>query len=467
MGLDLIVQAKSGTGKTCVFAVILLQTISSTISSVQALVLAPTRELAYQTRDVIRSVARFMSGVGCEAFVGGLPTEKDIAKLKHSGGSLQVVAGTPGRLRALVEAKHLDLSALRQLVLDEVDVLLEEEGMRPQVEFFFKASPRRKQILAVSATFTDELLEYLHARLSHPQVVNVIRANVALKGVKQFVESLASPPDSSDFNAKMEQRMTGLVRVLESTSFHQCIVFTNSRTLGQRVCLLLERLGFPSSFTCGDLPQPERLRALDKLRNFEIRVLVSSDVSARGIDVDRINMVVNLELPSSSETYLHRIGRTGRFGTYGVAVTITVGEEEKQRLEAMSKSLSIKIDPRPDVIPAEFYDFDIVDEEEKRKLELMNSKRAEQSHKNVRKEISRLGRTKSNAAREARVLLGFDQGRDLGSLLPGTPVLVRRQQGAVRGVIVQEGAEAGEFLVRLMADSMHHEIRVDIADICR
>ncbi|EKX49705.1 hypothetical protein GUITHDRAFT_135872 [Guillardia theta CCMP2712] len=268
MGLDLIVQAKSGTGKTCVFAVIILQSLSLNFNGVQALVLSHTRELAYQTRDVIRSVARFMSGIRCEAFVGGLPTEKDIEKLK-SAESCQIVAG---RLRALVEAKHLDLSALRQLVLDEVDVLLEEEGLRPQVEFFFKVSPPRKQILAVSATFTDELLAYLHARLSNPQVVNVIRANVALKGVKQFVEFVESPRDVSDVNAKMERRMMGLVRVLESTSFHQCIVFTNSRTLGQRVCLLLERLGFPSSFTCGDLPQPERLRALEKLRNFEIRV---------------------------------------------------------------------------------------------------------------------------------------------------------------------------------------------------
>ncbi len=142
------------------------------------------------------------------------------------------------------------------------------------------------------------------------------------------------------------------------------MVFTNSRILGQRVAHLLEQLGFPAQFVCGDLPQEQRLAAIARLRAFELRVLVSSDLTARGIDVERINLVVNLELPPSYDTYLHRVGRTGRFGRYGVAVTLVEGPIERKKITDMGDELLVDIQPKPDTIPPELFSMEDVEEEE-------------------------------------------------------------------------------------------------------
>ena len=158
------------------------------------------------------------------------------------------------------------------------------------------------------------------------------------------------------------------MQILETTPFHQCVVFTNSRILGQRVAHLLEQLGFPAQFVCGDLPQEQRLAAIARLRAFELRVLVSSDLTARGIDVERINLVVNLELPPSYDTYLHRVGRTGRFGRYGVAVTLVEGPLERKKITDMGDELLVDIQPKPDTIPPELFSVEDVEEEEEETL---------------------------------------------------------------------------------------------------
>ena len=225
---------------------------------------------------------------------------------------------------------------VRHLVLDEVDQLL-AEGFSSQVEYFLTVLPARRQVLAVSATFTKELHDYLDTIMHRPHLISVVKDTVALKGVRQFFLDVALTPDAGacahnnhaaagpgcspqqassvpDGRDKLKSKMQGLVQVLETTPFHQCVVFTNSRVLGQRVARLLEQIGFPAAFVCGSMPQDARLEAISRLRAFELRVLVSSDLTSRGIDVERLNLVVNLELPTSYDTYLHRVGRTGRFG---------------------------------------------------------------------------------------------------------------------------------------------------------
>ncbi len=220
-GADLTIQAKSGTGKTCVFAVIVLESILLDFRAPQALVIAPTRELAHQTRDVIRSIGQYMVGLGCEAFVGGMSTDADVRALAPEAAACHVVAGTPGRLRALIEMGALRLEGVRQLVLDEVDQLL-AEGFRAQVEYFLAVLPTRRQLLAVSATFTKELLEYLETIMHKPSMVSVVKNSVALKGVRQFfldvlpADDKAQEPGQRQVSAvlagrdKLKARMHGL-----------------------------------------------------------------------------------------------------------------------------------------------------------------------------------------------------------------------------------------------------------------
>jgi superfamily II DNA/RNA helicase len=364
-GADLIAQAKSGTGKTCMFAVIILESLNLEFRSPQALVVAPTRELAHQTRDVIRSIGAFMQGLGCEAFVGGIATNDDVAMLQGASTCCHVVSGTPGRLRALIEVGALAVEGLRQLVLDEADVLL-ADAFRPQVDILFQALPQRKQVIAVSATYTPELLNIVRGYMRDPQEVRLVKETASLKGVRQFYQVVGGAvvgTSPHDRQAIITARMQALMDLLETTSFHQCIVFTNSRSVGQRAATLLDKLGFPSRFVCGDQPQRTRLETVSALREFKLRVLVSSDLTSRGIDVDTVNMVVNLELPPSHETYLHRVGRTGRFGTLGVAITLVTAAEEKL-VQGMAETLHIEMSPRPDVIPTEWYDYELGDDSE-------------------------------------------------------------------------------------------------------
>ena len=259
----------------------------------------------------------------------------------------------------MIEAGALAVEGLRQLVLDEADVLLADQ-FQPQVDVLFAALPLRKQVLAVSATYTAELLALVRGYMRDPQEVLLIRETASLKGVNQFHIPVRGDGSGGalDRQMLMNARLQALVGVLDTTSFHQCVVFTNSRGVGQRAATLLDKLGFTSQFVCGDLPQKERLAAVSALRSMKLRVLVSSDLTSRGIDVDTINLVVNLEMPPSHETYLHRVGRTGRFGTLGVAVTI-VGPDEVTPLFAMAKALKVEIPEKPEVIPAEMYQFEI------------------------------------------------------------------------------------------------------------
>jgi len=223
-GADLIIQAKSGTGKTCVFAVIVLESISLDFRAPQAMAIAPTRELAHQTRDVIRCIGQFMPGLGCQAFVGGMSTDVDVKALSLETSACHVVSGTPGRLRALIEMGALRLEGVRHLVLDEVDQLL-AEGFRQQVEYFLTVLPTRRQVLAVSATFTKELLEYLGTIMHKPHMVSVVKDSVALKGVRQFFLDVLPPDHSaggehkiksaavSGGRDKLKSRMQGLGRL--------------------------------------------------------------------------------------------------------------------------------------------------------------------------------------------------------------------------------------------------------------
>ncbi|KAI7883233.1 P-loop containing nucleoside triphosphate hydrolase protein, partial [Lichtheimia hyalospora FSU 10163] len=332
LGIDLIAQAKSGTGKTVVFSVIALESIRSDVNKPQVLVIAPTREIAVQIRDVLRNIGRHMQGFQCEAFIGGLSIRADAKKAPKC----QVVIGTPGRLIQLMTEKILDTSEIRLLVLDEADRLMSETFTK-QIQYVYRRLPKRKQCIAFSATFSDDLLKLLDTLMDKPQTVRLTTKSIRVGEIENpFKRKL------TEYKAKFE----AAAEILGKIPFHQCMIFINSVPRAMELSKWLTEMGWMSGYISGGLSQEQRLDVMEQMRDFKLRVLVCSDLIARGIDIDRVNLVINIEYPRDKDTYMHRVGRTGRFGTSGIAVNL-VGSEDKQFMESL-KDEGVHIMPLPE-----------------------------------------------------------------------------------------------------------------------
>eukprot|EP01133_Synstelium_polycarpum_P011905 gene11905-13871_t len=362
-GKDIIAQAKSGTGKTIAFGVIALQhvlkqvrvpttmpsnaslldmdddTYAETMSGVPrqplVLVLAPTREIAVQIRDVITIVARHCKRIRAEAFIGGLREADDRTRLSGA----QIIVGTPGRIRSLIESLILRTDTLRMLILDEADKLL-DSSFAPTINWIFTAMPKDKQVLAFSATYPAALANLLNAYMRAAVPIRTCVESPSLEGVKQYIQRITPAASTSAAAATYESfklKLASLGLLLGHTAFHQAIVFCGGRIRAEEVARSLARDGWPVRCIAGAMDQRERLSVMRDLKEFKLRVLVSTDLIARGIDIERVNLVVNIDMPSDFETYFHRIGRTGRFGTYGVAITYVSNEEEKMFLREIDQ----------------------------------------------------------------------------------------------------------------------------------
>ncbi|KAG0262677.1 DEAD (Asp-Glu-Ala-Asp) box polypeptide 20 [Mortierella polycephala] len=345
LGLDLIAQAKSGTGKTVVFSVIAIESIISALSKAsstavqqdqqpRAVILAPTREIAVQIQDVILNLVRagLKETITCHSMIGGMPIHKDKENLRRCS----IVVGTPGRVRSLIDTGHLRTSQVRLLVLDEADKLM-EEVFKDDVFAIAKGLGSQKQVMAFSATYDDDLLSQLDHLVKNP--VYVMLSN----GTPELADE--TQKSSSVFMRQthlMEAKFAALEALLTHVPFYQAIVFLNHRSKAADLVKFLTRKGWPAMHIASGISQEERLAVMDKARKFELRVLVCSDLIARGIDIDRVNMVVNLDLPKDPETYLHRIGRTGRYGTAGLAVSL-VHDAELRTVEILRQDFGITI----------------------------------------------------------------------------------------------------------------------------
>lgn len=326
-GSDLIAQAKSGTGKTCVFAVIALESVTLARKAPQVLVLAPTREIAHQIRDVISTIGAFCPDLKCEPFIGGTSLTLDQDKVRDC----HVVVGSPGRIVGLIADGFLDTARVKMLILDEADKLLQGAFVE-QVSFIQASLPERKQVLAFSATYTRTQRETLSKWMRDPNFVLISTDEVSLEGVTQYYQEVsADPGDMSATShpafAAYVQKLQSLIQILGSVPFHQCLVFMNNRSRAQELVSVLAQHGYPAAAISGDMPQQQRNAAMAGLRNLQLRVLVSTDLTARGVDVENVNVVINMDLPADAETYIHRVGRTGRFGTRGLSITLATTEE--------------------------------------------------------------------------------------------------------------------------------------------
>ncbi|KAK9828374.1 hypothetical protein WJX81_000707 [Elliptochloris bilobata] len=363
-GADLVVQAKSGTGKTIVFGIAAVELLRLDLPSPQVLVVAPTREIALQVGEVMSAVSARLPapGLAIGTFIGGLPTEEDVRRLRRP---CHVAVGTPGRLCALVENRALPVRDVRLLVLDEADNLWAADAFRKDVLRLAGALPKQKQVLAMSATFSASALAGVEQLMRRPQRVLLAPDHVSLLGVRQYYSVV---PEAGSGQVQLEAKARAFLALAGALSFTQAVLFCarqhEAAWLAQRLC----NAGFPAAFLAGARSQVERMDALDAVREFRLRVIVATDLIARGVDLERVNLVANLDLPPSGESYAHRVGRTGRFGTRGVAVTFVTAAE----LPALHRLLvgvpGAQVEELPAEVPKEAYYYALPNEDERAAL---------------------------------------------------------------------------------------------------
>lgn len=333
-GFDLVVQAKSGTGKTCVFAVLALEAVDVGTNAVQVLILAPTREIAVQTCDTVRCLGCELPGLHCYAFIGGVPLQQDLQKL----ASCHIAVATMGRLCQLVRSGQLQLSQVRLLVLDEADQMLGEAFLEDLSDLWGRL-PSSKQVVATSATYPPAVARLLEEKYLHqPALVRLGAEDPALLGVSQWYL-----PVEGAFLAKL----SSLESLLRHMPFSQCLVFVNSQARARSLSERLNRSLGGVQLLSGAQGQEERMAALARLKGFRCRLLVSTDLAARGIDAERVNLVVNFDLPWDLETHLHRSGRAGRYGSAGDAVTLVSGAGELEQLQVLCRPIGLLLRPLP------------------------------------------------------------------------------------------------------------------------
>eukprot|EP00753_Platysulcus_tardus_P010725 PLAT2998.1.p1 GENE.PLAT2998.1~~PLAT2998.1.p1 ORF type:complete len:419 (+),score=175.39 PLAT2998.1:60-1316(+) len=311
-GHDTIAQAQSGTGKTATFAISILQKIDIDIRQTQALVLAPTRELAQQIQKVIVALGDYMS-VEVHACVGGTAVRDDIARL---GDGVHIVVGTPGRVNDMIMRRALALDQVKLFCLDEADEML-SRGFKDQIYDVFKYLPETVQVALFSATMPMDVLEVTHKFMRDPIRILVKRDELTLEGIKQFFIAVE----------REEWKLDTLCDLYETLTITQAIIYCNTRRKVDWLTEKMQSRDFTVSCMHGDMEQRERDLIMREFRSGSSRVLITTDLLARGIDVQQVSLVINFDLPTNRENYIHRIGRSGRFGRKGVAINfLTAGD---------------------------------------------------------------------------------------------------------------------------------------------
>jgi superfamily II DNA/RNA helicase len=330
-GRDLMAMAQTGTGKTAAFALPLLQGLLPYASSsasparhpIRALILAPTRELAIQVEESVESYSKHVPLRSTVVF-GGIDIKTQKPALMKG---VEILVATPGRLLDHVESRNLQLNQVQVLILDEADRML-DMGFMPDLKRILALLPKKRQTLLFSATFSDDIKKLAQDFLVNPVTVEVARRNATADNVKQSIYMV----DSADKKAV-------LAELIRSRGASQVLVFTRTKLMAARLSRLLERDGIAAESIHGDKSQQERIKALDAFKEGKITALVATDVAARGLDIDDLPLVVNYELPPNAEDYIHRIGRTGRAGASGEAISLVDADEEKllQDIEKLLK----------------------------------------------------------------------------------------------------------------------------------
>ncbi|XP_076384539.1 eukaryotic initiation factor 4A-III-like isoform X2 [Megalopta genalis] len=319
-GRDVIAQAQSGTGKTATFSIAILQSLDTQVRETQVLVLSPTRELATQIQKVILALGDFMN-VQCHACIGGTNLGEDIRKLDYGQ---HVVSGTPGRVFDMIERRVLRTRAIKMLVLDESDEML-NKGFKEQIYDVYRYLPPATQVVLVSATLPHEILEMTSKFMTDPVRILVKRDELTLERMKQFFVAVE----------REEEKFDTLCDLYDILTITQAVIFCNTK---RKVDWLTEKMR-EANFE-------ERDNIRKEFRSGQSRVLITTDVWARGIDVQQVSLVINYDLPNNRELYIHRIGRSGRFGRKGVSISF-VKTDDIRILRDIEQYYSTQIDEMP------------------------------------------------------------------------------------------------------------------------
>ncbi len=341
-GCDLMAGAQTGTGKTAAFVLPMLQKLLPHASSstsparhpVRALILVPTRELAIQVEQSVKTYAKHCKLRSLVVF-GGVDIKTQTPHLKTG---VEILVATPGRLLDHIEMKSVQFNQVQMLVLDEADRML-DMGFMPDLKRILALLPKQRQNLMFSATFSNEIKKLSAEFLTKPRLIEVARSNASAENITQKVYLVAQ-----------EDKHVLLAQLLRGSDASQVLVFTKTKIAASRLSRQLQKEGVAADAIHGDKSQLERMQALDAFKQGKVTVLIGTDVAARGLDIDQLPMVINYEIPHAPEDYVHRIGRTGRAGASGKAISLVSPEEEKY-LKEIEKLIKCEIPKETAVVP--------------------------------------------------------------------------------------------------------------------
>jgi ATP-dependent RNA helicase DDX6/DHH1 len=336
-GRDILARAKNGTGKTASFLIPALEKTDTSKNYIQVLILVPTRELALQTSQVCKEIGKHMN-VQVMASTGGTSLKDDIMRLYNT---VHILVATPGRVLDLANKSVADLSKCQTLIMDEADKLLSPE-FQPLVEQIITFLPRERQILLFSATFPVTVKDFKDRFLQKPYEINLMD-ELTLKGVTQYYAFVEE-----------RQKVHCLNTLFSKLQINQSIIFCNSVNRVELLAKKITELGYSCFYIHAKMLQSHRNRVFHDFRNGACRNLVSSDLFTRGIDIQAVNVVINFDFPKNSETYLHRIGRSGRYGHLGLAINL-ITYEDRFNLYKIEQELGTEIKPIPPVIDKSLY----------------------------------------------------------------------------------------------------------------
>ena len=339
-GRDILARAKNGTGKTAAFVIPTLERINPKNSKTQALILVPTRELALQTSQVCRTLGKHL-GINVMVTTGGTGLKDDIIRL---GDQVHVIVGTPGRVLDLASKGVADLSECPMFVMDEADKLLSPE-FTIVIEQILAFHPKDRQVMLFSATFPMIVKEFKDKNMDNPYEINLMD-ELTLRGITQYYAFVEE-----------KQKVHCLNTLFQKLQINQSIIFCNSTNRVELLAKKVTELGFSCFYSHAKMAQQSRNKVFHDFRNGVSRNLVCSDLLTRGIDIQAVNVVINFDFPKNAETYLHRIGRSGRFGHLGLAINL-INWEDRFNLYKIEKDLGTEIQPIPRSIDNALYVYD-------------------------------------------------------------------------------------------------------------
>ncbi|XP_052220660.1 spliceosome RNA helicase DDX39B [Dreissena polymorpha] len=343
LSMDVLCQAKSGMGKTAVFVLATLQQLEPVDGQVSVLVLAHTRELAFQISQDYERFSKYMNNVKIAVFFGGMPIKKDEEVLKKN--CPHIVVGTPGRMLALIKSKALNVKNVKHFILDECDKMLCELDMRSDVQEIFRMTPHEKQVMMFSATLSKDIRPICKKFMQDPMEVFVDDdSKLTLHGLQQHYVKL-----------KDNEKNRKLFELLDVLEFNQVIIFVKSVQRCMALAQLLHEQNFPAIAIHRAMTQEERLSRYQQFKDFQKRILVATNLFGRGMDIERVNIVFNYDMPDDSDTYLHRVARAGRFGTKGLAITFVSDETDAKVLNDVQERFEVNISELPDEIDISSY----------------------------------------------------------------------------------------------------------------